>query len=321
MTRYFGTTAVDGTMTVAQVALAVLRKHFAAMLDNEAGTIEGKDPERLHDMRVASRRMRSAFATFKAWVPESVAVFREDLKWIGGALGAVRDLDVQLGHHRQWAADLGNEAELEPWFDVLAALRAERRGRLVSELRSERYARFVEGMGDALLRAETDPGAPPIGASAPALVKRRWKRLKKAMAALNAESPDQELHAARILAKRFRYSVEFVAPVYGPPAKETATATAKLQDVLGLHQDCAVAEQMVRELMTEGPARLPAIACFELGRLVDRAQAVKREQRALAKPTFEAVRQGPWPALKALLAAQREDEAPEQPAENQKTET
>jgi len=314
MKRYYGSTAVDRTMTVSEVALAAIRKHFAGMLENESGTIEGVDPEKLHDMRVATRRMRAAYGVFGRWLSDDLNAFSQELKWIGGVLGRVRDLDVQIAHQREWARILGNEEALEAWFAMMAATREESRMQLVSDLRSERYASLVRNMGDALIGAAPIHDAPSVLEAAPPLIRKRWRKLKSAMAAVDDASPDQLLHQARILAKRFRYSVEFVTPVYGPLAKDVSTATAKLQDVLGLHQDCAVAKQMAMERLAAAGTNLPPNACFELGRLVSHADAVKSEQRKLAGPAFDAIRRGPWSLLKGELVASA-TEALRQPQE------
>jgi CHAD domain-containing protein len=168
-------------------------------------------------------------------------------------------------------------------------------------------------MGEALLDSAPIEDAPSVLDTAPPLIRKLWRKLNAAMASLDESSPDHLLHEARILAKRFRYSVEFVTPVYGPLAKEVSAATAKLQDVLGLHQDCAVAKQLATEKLAACGNELPPQTCFELGRLVCHADAVKHEQRMLAGPTFEALRSGPWPLLKEQMAVQ----APEEPLKRQ----
>ena len=62
----------------------------------EPGTRLGEDPEELHDMRVATRRLRAALSLFEAVLPVRAQVFREELGWLARLLGTVRDLDVQL---------------------------------------------------------------------------------------------------------------------------------------------------------------------------------------------------------------------------------
>jgi triphosphatase len=92
----FGPTDFDASASIGTVAVAALRRQLSAFLNEEAGARLGDDPERLHDMRVASRRLRAALALFADVLPQRVVALREELKWIGGVLGTVRDLDVQL---------------------------------------------------------------------------------------------------------------------------------------------------------------------------------------------------------------------------------
>ncbi len=301
MQRYFGPTAVDGTMAASQVARAALRKHFTAMLANEEGTIEGSDPEKLHDMRVATRRMRAAFGVFGSLLTEETRLHEKDLKWIGSALGGVRDLDVQIEHQRQWAEYLGSLTEVGPWLDWLVADRESQRKKLIASLSSPRYARFVDQFGELLLHEEPTAQEPPIIETAPDIVKKRWRKLRKAVEALDGDSPNEDFHNARILAKRLRYSIEFVAPVYGPVAKEVAAAIAKMQDILGLHQDCTVTKQMIKEKLAKGWKKLPPTTCFELGRLSCHADSIMLEQRAHVAPAFQSIRQGVWPQLKEQM--------------------
>ena len=84
--------------TMAEAARKTLRYHFHQMLDNEAETRLGEDIEALHDMRVATRRMRTAFRVFADFLDaDATAPYRKSLKRVGRALGEVRDLDVFRG--------------------------------------------------------------------------------------------------------------------------------------------------------------------------------------------------------------------------------
>ena len=78
------------------LAFAVLRRQLAVVRAKEPGTRLGEDPEELHDMRVATRRLRAALSLFEAVLPVRAQVFREELGWLARLLGSVRDLDVQL---------------------------------------------------------------------------------------------------------------------------------------------------------------------------------------------------------------------------------
>ena len=81
---------------MGELAFAVLRRQLAVLRAKEPGTRLGEDPEELHDMRVATRRLRAALSLFEGVLPVRAQVFREELGWLGRLLGAVRDLDVQL---------------------------------------------------------------------------------------------------------------------------------------------------------------------------------------------------------------------------------
>ena len=91
-----GPTEISASSTMGELAFAVLRRQLAVLRDKEPGTRLGEDPEELHDMRVATRRLRAALSLFADVLPVRAQVFREELGWLGRLLGAVRDLDVQL---------------------------------------------------------------------------------------------------------------------------------------------------------------------------------------------------------------------------------
>src|ERR671911_3127403 len=91
-----GPTRIDPSMSLGEVAFAVLRRQFAEMEEHEPGTRLGEDPEELHDMRVPTRRMRAAMKVFEGALPVRATWLREELRWVAHALGDVRDLDVQI---------------------------------------------------------------------------------------------------------------------------------------------------------------------------------------------------------------------------------
>src|SRR6185436_7459859 len=109
----FGPTAFDAEATIGQVGLAVLRRHFSALLAKEPGTRLGDDVEELHDMRVASRRLRAALALFADSLPVASGELRAELGWVGRTIGGVRDLDVQLAQLESWIEALP-EPDREP---------------------------------------------------------------------------------------------------------------------------------------------------------------------------------------------------------------
>jgi hypothetical protein len=104
----------------------ILRFHFAHMLSHEKGTRLGEDIEDLHDMRVATRRLRAAFEIFNPFFkPKTIKKHIKGLRAIGRALGRVRDLDVFMEKAAVYLDTLLDEERpgLEP---LLTAWRQER---------------------------------------------------------------------------------------------------------------------------------------------------------------------------------------------------
>ena len=91
-----GPTEIGPELNLGELAYAVLRRQLAVLRAKEPGTRLGEDPEELHDMRVATRRLRAALDLFAEVLPIRSRNFRGELGWLAGVLGAVRDLDVQL---------------------------------------------------------------------------------------------------------------------------------------------------------------------------------------------------------------------------------
>jgi CHAD domain-containing protein len=246
---------------------------------NDPGTRLG-DEEALHQMRVGARRLRSDLRTFSKLVDKTWSDgLRSELKWLGRALGDVRDLDVMQERLRTDASDL---AGIDPLFESLNERHAVARQKLLEVLRSERYLRLLETLISAAR-------SPTLSARAweqshtvfPPLAERAWRKLAKEARALGPTDPDHRFHAVRILAKRSRYAAEAVAPALGTQrAKEGARfakRVARLQDVLGVLQDATVAREAIQEIVARHPADAPfALAA---GRLIERQELAARAVR------------------------------------------
>jgi len=240
------------------------------------------DVEGLHQMRVATRRLRSDLKTFEALVdPEWSQPLREELKWLGGALGEVRDLDVLLERLHEGAGEL--EARLAPLFETLEQRRSAARAALMTALRSARFVdlldRLVEAAREPVLSAEA---ARPGGEVLQPLVRRNWRKLARDARALQPDSPFEDYHRVRVRAKRARYAAEAVAPVLngeaGRSAKRFAKRAADVQDVLGVLQDTVVARESIEPVAesrpSDGPFNLAA------GRMLEREGHASERARA-----------------------------------------
>jgi len=294
-----GPTIVESTMTVGQVAFAVLRSQLHVFLAKEGGTRLGEDPEELHDMRVAARRLRAALSLFVQALPARAAGLREELKWVGRALGDVRDLDVQIQAIREWraGADGQDRDSLEDVEALLAGRREGVRRQLLEALDSPRYERLVGVLMGMFQRGPLQrsiPGRIPVLAAAPDLIQGPYKKLRKAGKKIDKRSDPAVYHRARIRAKRFRYALEFLSPVYGRPAARLAKRVEALQDVLGLHQDAQVAMGRLRELALDPSSPLSPGSVFAMGRIAERhARQADRARRRFPK-LYARVKAKPW---------------------------
>jgi CHAD domain-containing protein len=310
VSRGFGPTAIDSQAPIGRAALAVLRRHFVVLLAKEPGTRLGDDPEELHDMRVAGRRLRAALSLFADVLPPSAASFGDDLRWLGRALGAVRDFDVQLEQLDGWLAQLP-----EPDREALAAVRAlletdraAAREAMLSDLDSRRYEVFVGRFGRMLRVARgrrSGPASLPALVVAPSLIEDRFAALRAAAEQIAGDSPASDYHRLRIRCKRLRYALEFLADLYPGQTRRLTKRLVALQDVLGLHQDADVAIERLRALAATRGTELPPEAIFAMGELAERYRRRAVELRARVPQAYARVGGKAWKAFSKAIGAQR----------------
>ena len=141
----------DDSMTEA--ALKTLQFHFERMLEHEPGTRLGDDIEELHDMRVATRRMRASFPVFGEFLDmQSMKPFLKGLRRTGRALGRVRDLDVFQEKTEKYLQTLpaDRQDDLKPLTDVWRAERDQARQQMLEYLDGKQYAQFKVLFGEIL---------------------------------------------------------------------------------------------------------------------------------------------------------------------------
>lgn len=233
----------------------VLRRHFGRVRFNQPGSCLGVDPEYLHDMRVATRRLRAALALFAEALPVTrVRSLRRDLKWLGSVLGAVRDLDVQLLQFAQEIDEAPKELgpALELYREQLQRRRSRARGILVKTLGSRRCTAFFDRFERFLaLGVPARPKAPRAGQQvipvAQQLISARLEKVLHDGRGLDASSTDVQLHKLRIDCKRLRYACEFFSELYPKSARKFVRRVIEIQDVLGVHQDSVVARHSLTQ--------------------------------------------------------------------------
>jgi CHAD domain-containing protein len=216
-------------------------------------------PDAVHKMRVATRRLRSALATFRPLLDrEQTEPLRVELKWIAGVLGAARDAEVMQERLTGLLSEQPVELVIGPVKqridrELRAAYRTAHE-RSVEAMRSERYFALVDRLDTLVADPPWTPKASKTVESVlPARVAKDYRRLRRRVAAAD-EAADQatrneRLHEVRKAAKRARYAAEALAPVYGRPARRFAKATKKrVQSILGDHHDAVVAQSELRQM-------------------------------------------------------------------------
>ena len=257
--------------TAAGVLRARLREQAERLLAHDPGTRLGTDSEELHQLRVATRRLRAFLRAGRELLdPTAAEPLRQELRWLGSALGPVRDLDVLIGHLETEIGSLdGDAAAGRKLVRTLERRRRSARRRLLAALDSARYFALLDSLERPFGTVADEPALDEIQAA-------EHKRLRRAVHALTPDSPDEELHAVRIKAKRARYAAELEgnAPY--------VQAAKRLQDVLGEHQDAVFAIEQLRNLA----ARMPDTA-LAAGRLIEREQERAGRNRGSWKASWK----------------------------------
>jgi CHAD domain-containing protein len=252
--------------SMSEAGRKTFRFHFRRMLYNEPGTRMGEDPEALHDMRVATRRMRAAFRVFDDhFEPKAVAPYLKGLKRTGRALGPVRDLDVLRIKIQTYLKSLpeSEQNSLDGLLEAWEAQRETARERMTVYLDSAKYARFVErfsefveteGMGSLpVVPGKEDPRPHRVRHVAPMAVYERLAAVRAYDEWVSIPDPPLErLHALRIACKRLRYTMEFFREVLGPDTRSAIKEVVNVQDHLGDLQDAVVATDILRDFLRWG---------------------------------------------------------------------
>jgi CHAD domain-containing protein len=268
--------------TAGDVARRALATSVIRLIEHDPVMRLDDDLEGVHQARVATRRLRSDLRTFRPLVdPVWAADLRDELGWLAGVLGSVRDGDVMLERMRERAAQLPdtNHRGATRVIATLEAARNEAHAELLATLSGERYVelldRLVTAANAPALLLEADL---PAARGLPGLVRRPWRSLAKRVRALDDEPTDEELHDIRIRTKRVRYAAEAVAPLVGRPAEAFAAAAAGLQEVLGDLNDSVVAESWLRDWARGSRSMQGVFAAGELAGL-ERAAGQRSRSR------------------------------------------
>jgi CHAD domain-containing protein len=262
------------------------RAHLQYMLTRQLDTILSRDPgvrlggesEDLHQMRVATRRMRSMLRIARPLLkPEWEEPLRDKLGWLGRQLGEARDLDVQIGYFKSQFAkvDASRRAAFERFIANLEQKRHQVQEKLVRQLRRPRYVTLI----NRLMEAVREPATESNDTSLPELAKKAFKKLRKAVKALDDTASNMAWHNVRIMAKRARYAAELAELCSGRTATRFIEKMKVIQDQLGDIQDASIAEDHLRRFAFKKAGKSET---FLAGEMVKR----QRQRRRQAKRRF-----------------------------------
>lgn len=301
-----GTAGTGGQQPVGKVAAkkqpasgvvtAYLGEQISELMATDPA-VRLEEPDAVHQMRSAARRMRSALAVYrKLFGAAPVRRLRGELQWLGSILGSPRDSEVMRERLRTHVAELPPEqaSAVNGRLEHELGRRFDAGYRRVQEvLMADRYFRLLDDLEDFRDNPPVRPAASaPAGTVAGKRVKKAVRRLRRSHKAAKREkaSPGHEiaLHQVRKDAKRLRHAAESAEPVYGKRAAKLAKAARRQQKILGDHHDSVVAQALL-EKMVRGP-ELPEQAVAAYGSLLEtetgiiaRTEAKYRKSRRKAR--------------------------------------
>ena len=239
---------------------------------NHAGASSSDDPEYIHQMRVAVRRLRAALRLFAPLLPEGFAAqLLPALQDLMAMLGAARDYDVLLAEIAEPVLHaLPDEPRLAALVGVITERRFAIRRDALRRLGAPHYGEVVlqtlatlHGLEGKVGSGGTAPETPNEPPSLLEFAEAQLRRLRKKTLALAAQATvdaPETLHALRIGIKRLRYALEFFAPLAAKkPMQRLLAHLTELQDALGQINDLANAGALLMDCAGDDPRLREAV--------------------------------------------------------------
>jgi inorganic triphosphatase YgiF len=238
-------------MPASRAARLVVGAGLDQLQANEDGVLASRDPEFVHQARIALRRLRGSLRLFREAVGSRRSKrWRARLTGVARALGGARDWDVLCGETlpRLGAAFADEELQRDLTERAAAIASVERRAARVA-LRSPRYAATILEISRWLAQpARRRRGERPLEREAARQLRKRHHRLLRDARRLDKLTA-AERHRVRIDAKRLRYGAEALASLFAEgDAHDYLEALENLQDVLGAANDAITARALLPSL-------------------------------------------------------------------------
>lgn len=287
---------VASTDPAGAAVTALIATHVTAFLAQDL-RLRRDLPDAVHQMRVAARRLRSGLKVFAPLVEQEWAqALTTEIAWFASQLSASRDREVLEARllagmesiEAPGAAKAIKIIRRELGHDEAAAFAQVREA-----MESPRYLALLDALVDAACEPVlTEAADVSVEEALPPLVRSAWKRLAKDVRKLRHKGADEPWHQARIRAKHARYAADALVPVFGKPAKRWSKQLERVTELLGRHQDAAIAAETAQALAaTKG---VGGKAGYALGLLHDLQRAEVKETRRLLVEVWPSVADPEW---------------------------
>lgn len=235
---------------VCKYGADVTQKYLSAFYKEMPGVLRSRDIEYVHRLRVASRRLGTAITVFKTGYPEKkVKAWQKELHQITSVLGRARDLDIQAACIKSYLK-ASPSAELRPGIRRLLLRVLQKRKRIQVKLQEalkslDQHQALVslEVRSSALQKSKKvtgGKGSEEIIVYAAGIIQPVLDKFLSYDPFVDRVEAVKELHAMRIAAKKFRYTLECFAVIYPGNMEEYLSTMRVIQDQLGTIHDCDV---------------------------------------------------------------------------------
>jgi CHAD domain-containing protein len=281
-------------MTARTAMSAILQRLLQVIRINEGGIKEDRDPEHLHDFRVAVRRTRTGLTQIKYVFPEEYAVpFAGFFRGLAKASNELRDIDVFLHGCARYEAKLPEQArpQLKSLLELLRVERVRLQRDFVKKIDSPEYLKAVTDW-DVILRSSSDltSAAPKNAAERIAIlankaIRKTHDRVVQIIDHIDDSTPDKDIHMLRLQCKKLRYLLEIFTSLYPPDKIGLLIKQLKIvQDCLG--EFCDLSIQLTRLRALSDPADRALGWNNELAAVTSELIATLRERQKEVRKNF-----------------------------------
>ena len=274
--------------TVADAARKAIAFGVASMTFNQAAAESG-DAEPLHQLRVASRRLRASIELFSGVIyARQLKIYRRDIPWISGLAGAVRECDVNSALLKDRAAKIDPELaeSIAPLLEELDARRKAEHAVLYEMLASKRFRNLTAKISQPAIKKIG--GDRTLGAAAAQLVRLIARSAMRFGSELDNQAPAAKFHKLRVRIKRLRYALEMLKSLGGKRHRRALARLEELQEALGMYHDVTVASAWLHQYAETSAAPPKTIlAAGGLIQLLARREAKLRRRCVKAWRRFE----------------------------------